>query len=292
MLEHLLPSAAWRRTLLLVLVLVVALSLAACAGTDGTEAPDVSPDEPVEVTNVILASTTSTEDSGLFGELVPAFQDAYPQYRIDVVAVGTGQALEIGRAKDADVLLVHAQADEEQFVAEGYGVERRDVMYNDFVIVGPESDPAGIAGSDDAAAALTAIAGAEHPFISRGDDSGTHKKEVELWEAADAQIDGLWYLSIGQGMGDTLTLASETEGYTLADRGTYLSMRDRLELVVAVEGDERLFNPYGVIVVTDANNPDGAEAFADWIVSAAGQEVIREFGVDTYGEPLFTPSAE
>jgi tungstate transport system substrate-binding protein len=293
MLEHLLPSAALKRTLLLALAAVMALSLVACGGAEEEpEGEEPVAEEPVEVTNVILASTTSTEDSGLFSELVPAFQDAYPQYRIDVVAVGTGQALEIGRAKDADILLVHAKADEEQFVADGYGIERRDVMYNDFVIVGPESDPAGIAGSDDAAAALTAIATGGHTFVSRGDDSGTHKKELSLWDSAGIETSGEWYLSIGQGMGDTLNMASESEAYTLADRGTYLSMKDRIELVVVVEGDERLFNPYGVIVVTDASNLEGAQAFADWIVSADGQNVIREFGVDTYGEPLFVPNAQ
>ncbi|MBE0417267.1 MAG: extracellular solute-binding protein [Coriobacteriia bacterium] len=292
MLEHLLSPAARKRALLLVLAVVTALSLVACGEAEEPESPGEATPEPVEVTNVILASTTSTEDSGLFSELVPAFQDAYPQYRLDVVAVGTGQALEIGRAKDADVLLVHAKADEEQFVADGYGVERRDVMYNDFVIVGPGSDPGGIAGTDDAAAALTAIAEGGYTFISRGDDSGTHKKELSLWEAAGIEPAGDWYLSIGQGMGDTLNMASESKAYTIADRGTYLSMKDRIELVVVVEGDERLFNPYGVIVVTDASNPEGAQAFADWIVSAEGQDVIREFGVDTYGEPLFIPNTQ
>lgn len=292
MLEHPLSPPVLRRAPLLVLAAVMAFSLVACGGTVEAESPDESAREPVEVTNVILASTTSTEDSGLFGELVPAFQDAYPQYRIDVVAVGTGQALEIGRSKDADVLLVHAKADEQQFVADGYGIERRDVMYNDFVIVGPESDPAGIAGTGDAAAALTAIAGGGHTFISRGDDSGTHKKEFRLWEAAGIEPAGEWYLSIGQGMGEALTMASESEAYTIADRGTYLSMKDRLDLVILAEGDEALFNPYGVIVVTDANNAEGARVFADWIVSPAGQDVIREFGVDKYGEPLFIPNAQ
>lgn len=292
MLEHLLPSAVRKRALLLILAVVTPLSLVACGGTGEANAPEEPTPEPVEVTNVILASTTSTEDSGLFGELVPSFQDAYPQYRIDVVAVGTGQALEIGRAKDADVLLVHAKADEEQFVADGYGVERRDVMHNDFVIVGPEADPANVSGSSDAAAALTALSDGGHTFISRGDDSGTHKKELSLWSAAGIEPVGDGYLSIGQGMGDALTMASETEGYTIADRGTYLAMKDRLDLVVVVEGDEALFNPYGVIVVTDANNRAGAQAFADWIVSAAGQAVIETFGVDTYGEPLFVPNAQ
>jgi len=290
-LELRIAPARWRRATTLFLVLLLAFALAACGGAEEAETPDEGA-PVVETTEVILASTTSTEDSRLFEVLIPAFEDAYPQYKVSVVAVGTGQALQIGRAKDADVLLVHAKADEEQFVAEGYGIERRDVMYNDLIVVGPESDPAGVGGGDDAAAAFAAIAEGEYPFASRGDDSGTHKKELQIWETAGIEPAGDWYNSIGQGMGDTLTFTSEVEGYTLADRGTYLAMRDNFELVIAVEGDPLLFNPYGVVVVTETNNQEGAQAFADWIVSAEGQEVIREFGVDTYGEPLFIPNAE
>ncbi|MDP2401454.1 MAG: extracellular solute-binding protein, partial [Actinomycetota bacterium] len=170
--------------------------------------------------------------------------------------------------------------------------ERKDVMYNDFVIVGPPADPAGVKGSDDAAAALTAISQGGHAFASRGDDSGTHKKELSLWKAASIEPAGDWYDSIGQGMGDTLTFASESEAYTLADRATYLAMRDKLELEIIVEGDTALFNQYGVIVVTDASNLEGAQAFFDWVLSAEGQAVIADFGVETYGEPLFIPNAE
>ncbi len=293
MLEYRFGSAVFRRAVPVLLVSVVALLLVACADGEPRPTPDdAAAPEPVEVTNVVIASTTSTEDSGLFGALVPAFEDAHPQYRVSVVAVGTGQALEIGRNKDADVVLVHAKADEETFVAEGYGEERLDVMYNDFVLVGPPADPAGIAGRTDAAAAFSTIAAGEHAFVSRGDDSGTHKKEMSIWDATGIGASGPWYLSVGQGMGDVLTMASEVEAYTLADRGTYLAMRERLELAVHVEGDERLFNPYGVIVVTDASNLDGARAFAAWIVSAEAQEIIRTFGVDAYGEPLFVPDAE
>ncbi len=293
MLEHRTSSAFQARVLALLLSVAVVFTLAACrTGQTAEKGPAPEPVEQVEATDVILASTTSTEDSGLFSELVPAFQDAYPQYRLSVVAVGTGQALEIGRNKDADVLLVHAESQEEAFVAQGFGVERVDVMYNDFVIVGPDADPAAIAGSADAVAALTALSDGGYTFVSRGDESGTHSKELQLWEAAGIEPGDDWYLSIGQGMGDTLTMASEIEAYTLADRGTYLAMRDRLELVVAVEGDEALFNPYGVIVVTDANNAEGARAFVDWIVSPAGQAIIETFGVDTYGEPLFVPNAK
>ncbi len=292
MLAYRLRFAVFRRTALALLVTPALFALGACAGAVPEPTPDdAAAPEPVEVTNVIIASTTSTEDSGLFAALVPAFEDAYPQYRVSVVAVGTGQALEIGRSKDADVVLVHSKADEEAFVAEGYGEERLDVMYNDFVLVGPPADPAGVAGGADAVAAFTQIADGARAFISRGDDSGTHKKEMNIWDATGITAPGPWYLSVGQGMGEVLTMASEVEAYTLADRGTYLAMRERLELDVLVEGDERLFNPYGVIVVTGAANLEGARAFASWIVSAEGQEIIRTFGVDMYGEPLFVPDA-
>lgn len=291
MLELRLSPVLWRRATALILALMLAFSLVACGGEEA-ETPDETPDEVVETSEVILASTTSTEDSGLFTELIPAFEEAHPEFKVSVVAVGTGQALEIGRNKDADVLLVHAKAQEEEFVAEGYGTERRDVMYNDFIIVGPEADPAGITGGDDAAAGFTAIAESESLFVSRGDDSGTHTKELSIWEAAGIEPAGDWYNSIGQGMGDTLTFASESEGYTLADRATYLAMMDTLDLVIVVEGDTMLFNQYGVIPVTDANNPEGAQAFADWVVSAEGQAVIEQFGVEEYGEPLFVPNAQ
>ncbi|MDZ4178622.1 MAG: substrate-binding domain-containing protein [Coriobacteriia bacterium] len=285
-------SAALRRTTLAVLAILMVFALAACGGAETETPTEPAAEAPVEVTDVVLASTTSTDDSGLFEVLIPAFEDANPQFKVSVVAVGTGQALEIGRAKDADALLVHAKADEETFVAEGYGIERKDVMYNDFVIVGPPADPAGVKGSDDAAAALTAISQGGHAFASRGDDSGTHKKELSLWKAASIEPAGDWYDSIGQGMGDTLTFASESEAYTLADRATYLAMRDKLELEIIVEGDTALFNQYGVIVVTDASNLEGAQAFFDWVLSAEGQAVIADFGVETYGEPLFIPNAE
>ncbi|MDY0087910.1 MAG: substrate-binding domain-containing protein [Coriobacteriia bacterium] len=292
MLDLRLTPAFLRRATALFLVVMLAFSLAACGGQKA-EAPDESPGEPVvETSEVILASTTSTEDSGLFGEIIPAFEEAYPQYKVSVVAVGTGQALEIGRNKDADVLLVHAKSDEEEFVAEGYGIERRDVMYNDFIIVGPESDPAGIKGETDAKKAFEAIANGKHLFVSRGDDSGTHKREMSVWKAAGIEPAGDWYNSIGQGMGDTLQFASESEGYTLTDRGTYLSMKGKLDLVIAVEGDPLLLNQYGVIVVTDANNLEGGQAFADWVVSPEAQDVIAKFGVAEFGEPLFVPNAK
>jgi tungstate transport system substrate-binding protein len=251
-----------------------------------------------------LATTTSTEDSGLLVAILPDFEEQY-NARVDVVAVGTGQALELGRNGDADVVLVHARAAEDQFFEEGYGTVRYDVMYNDFVLVGPEADPAGIAQASSAADALTRIAAVEATFVSRGDDSGTHTKEKNLWKAAGLEPDptGGWYLSIGQGMGETLQMANEQLGYTLTDRGTYLSMSESLPGLtilfggetVAENPDPSLLNPYGVIPV----NPDTvpgvnrqlAESFALWLVSAETQAAIGEFGVDQYGQPLFYPKA-
>jgi len=283
-------SAVWR-TLALALAMSLVFSLAACASEDTTEEPGGQAQEPVEPTRLVLASTTSTQDSGLFDVLIPAFEEAYPEYTVEVVAVGTGEALELGRNKDADVLLVHAKASEEELVAEGYATERRDVMYNDFIIVGPESDPAGVGGTTDAAAALTAISESGAEFASRGDDSGTHKKELQLWEAAGIEPSGDWYLSVGQGMGDTLKLASEKGAYTITDRATYLNLRDTLQLEILVEGDSALFNQYGVLPVTDATNTDGAEAFTEWVTSAEAQAIIEEYGVNTFGQPLFVPNA-
>jgi tungstate transport system substrate-binding protein len=288
--HHFLRSPLWRRASAAALSATLLLGLVGCQSA--TQSGEASEDVAPEVSQVILASTTSTEDSGLFEVLIPAFEDTYRQYDVSVVAVGTGEALEIGRKKDADVLLVHARAAEDEFVSDGYGLERRDVMYNDFVIVGPPADPAGLKGSTDAAEALRKISTEQIAFASRGDDSGTHKKELQLWQDAGITAEGDWYDSIGQGMGDTLNFASEKQAYTLADRGTFLAMRDKIDLEVIVEGDEKLFNPYGVIVVTDASNLAGAQAFADWIVSAEAQGIIETFGVDTYGQPLFVPNAK
>lgn len=269
--------------------LLVAGALTAC-GSD--EAADV------EVTDLVVASTTSTQDSGLFDELLPAFEAANPGYRVKVNAVGTGEALKLGERCDADVVLVHAPDSEQEFVADGFGSERREVMYNDFVIVGPAEDPAGIDGSEDAIAAFAAIAASEASFITRGDDSGTHKAELKLWgKAGIVDPVGKWYRNIGQGMGAALTAASETGSYTLADRGTWLSMQDRLTgLKVVVEGDPPLFNQYGVIPVSPDNCPDinydGALAFMEWLVSAESQELIGGYGVEKYGQALFVPNAK
>jgi len=279
--------------LALVLVFAPVIQMG-CGGDDTSE--DTTTTEQTESasggSDLILASTTSTQDSGLFEVLLPAFEEAYPEYSVKVLAVGTGAALELGRNKDADVLLVHAPDAEKEFVANGYGTERRKVMYNDFVFVGPPSDPAGIQGMESATEALAAIAEAQAAFISRGDDSGTNKKELKLWDAAGVEPSGDWYQETGQGMGDVLRIASEKQAYTMADRATYLNLKDTLDLEILVEGDPELFNQYGVLPVTDAGNPEGAEAFADWITSPDAQQgVIAEYGTEEFGQPLFTPNA-
>lgn len=244
---------------------------------------------------ITLASTTSTENSGLFSHLLPKFE-AESGIAVRVVAVGTGQALRLARRGDADVLLVHHRPSEEAFVAEGHGVERFDVMFNDFVVVGPQDDPAEIAGMTDAPAALAKIAAAGAPFASRGDDSGTHKAELAIWRAAGvdaAAASGSWYRETGAGMGATLNTASAMDAYALTDRGTWISFRNRGSLDLLVEGDRRLANPYGVILVNPARHghvkaADG-QAFIDWLVSPVGQAAIAAFRVD--GQQLFFPSA-
>lgn len=239
-----------------------------------------------------LATTTSTENSGLLKALNPPFEKKHG-IRVDVIAVGTGKALELGRNGDADVVFVHSRPAEDKFIAEGHGVNRRDVMYNDFVILGSPDDPAGIKGAGSAAAALKKIASAGAPFVSRGDDSGTHKKEKALWTAAGVEPEGAWYLSVGQGMGASLTIADEKGAYILADRGTYLAYLGKIGLQVAVEGDDALFNPYGIMAVNPArwaqSSYVAAMAYIGWVTSAEGQKIIREFTIG--GPPLFTPVA-
>lgn len=281
---------ALRRVAGVMLTLMLAFSVVGCS-QPATGESATSGEPTVEATQLIIASTTSTQDSGLFEVLLPAFEDAYPEYAVEVVAVGTGEALEMGKNKDADVLLVHAKTDEEKFVADGYGTERRDVMYNDFVLVGPEADPAGVKAAADMSAAMKGIVDKKSIFVSRGDDSGTHKKELKLWTAAGIKPEGDWYLVSGQGMGDTLKIASEKQGYTLADRATYLAMKDALDIMVVREGDAGLLNQYGVIPVVDAQNLDGANVFMEWITSAEGQQVIKDYGVEKYGQALFVPNA-
>lgn len=235
-----------------------------------------------------LATTTSTEHSGLLDVLLPPFEKA-KGVKVDVVAVGTGQAIKLGEAGDADVVLVHARTLEDRFVAEGHGVNRRDVMYNDFVVLGPKGDPAGVAGMTDAAAALEKIAAAKATFVSRGDKSGTHVKEQELWQSAGVVPSGGWYLESGRGMGEVITMAGQRQGYALSDRGTWLAHKDKADLRILVEGDERLFNPYGVIAVNPQKHRhvkyDLAMALIEFMTSDEGRKIIADFTVG--GEQLF-----
>jgi len=244
---------------------------------------------------ITVASTTSTEQSGLFKHLLPMYEKK-TGVQVRVVALGTGQALDMGRRGDADVVFVHARPLEEKFIAEGHGVRRFEVMYNDFVLVGPKSDPAKVAGGRDIVAALQRIRATAAPFASRGDRSGTHFAEVELWKAAGVDIaaaKGPWYRETGSGMGPTLNIASGMNAYALTDRGTWLSFKNRGELAIVVEGDRRLFNQYGVMLVNPAKHPhvkkDLGQAFIDWLVSAEGQAAIAAYKID--GEQLFFPNA-
>jgi tungstate transport system substrate-binding protein len=281
------------------IVLALFSLLAGC----GAPVPTVTPlppaptdtPQPTEPQTLILATTTSTQDSGLLDFILPDFEKQY-NVRVDVIAVGTGQALKLGEDGNADVLLVHARAKEDAFMDAGHGVRREDVMYNDFVVVGSAGDPAGIEGVTSAAQAFTEIAETQSPFISRGDDSGTHTKEKSIWEAAGIKPAGDWYVSAGQGMGAVLTMADEQQAYTLSDRATYLARTlEGTELQILVEGDPILFNPYGVIAVNPAKGShikaDLANTFIDWLISLPTQEKIGQFGVDKFGSPLFTPDS-
>jgi len=262
-----------------------------------TEAPAEATEVPLaEPQKLILATTTSTYDSGLLDEILPVFEAEY-NVQVEVIAVGTGQALQLGMDGDADVLLVHARSREDAFMMDGHGVRREDVMYNDFVILGPADDPAGISGRGKAARAFEAIASAEAPFVSRGDDSGTHSKEKSIWTEAGIEPAGDWYISAGQGMGAVLTMANEQQAYTLSDRATYLARTlEGLELEIMVEGDPILFNPYGVLAVDPGKNDeikgDLANQFIDWLISVPTQELIGTFGTDRFGSPLFTPDSQ
>lgn len=240
-----------------------------------------------------MATTTSTDNSGLLKALIPPFEKML-NVRVDVVAVGTGKALTLGRNGDVDIVLVHARSAEDKFVNEGYGVNRRDVMYNDFIILGPTSDPAGVSGSKDAVAALKAISEKKTAFASRGDDSGTHKREKSLWKEATIEPSGDWYMETGQGMGSTLQVANEKQAYVITDRGTYLAYKDKVDLVIQVEGDvKRLANPYGIIAVNPAKHKHAnyiyAMSFIGWITSVEGQKIIGEY--KRFGELLFNPTA-
>jgi len=267
--------------------------LAACAPPALPSKDQAAAREPAR--ELVLATTTSTYDSGLLDAILPDFE-AKTGIKVDVVAVGTGQALKLGEAKDADVLLVHAKSREEQFVADGYAPYRKDVMYNDFVILGPSDDPAGVKGMEKAADAFKKIAESQSIFVSRGDNSGTHMKEMSIWETAGVEPSGDWYQSAGQGMGAVLTMANEQQAYTLSDRSTYLSRKDNLDLDILVEGDPILFNQYGVLpIAQDEAHQDkfaAAEAFVNWITGPDTQKLIAEFGKDKYGQQLFYPNAQ
>lgn len=247
-----------------------------------------SPDDRI----VRLATTTSTENSGLLGDLLPRFRAA-TGYDVHVIAVGTGKALRMGRDGDVDVVLVHAPGAEQRFVDQGHGVQRLPVMFNDFVIVGPDDDPAGIADAGSAGEALARIANSDSAFVSRGDDSGTHKKELAIWREAGVTPSGRWYREAGQGMGKVLQIADEIGGYTLTDRGTWLAYRDRSRLVVTFQGHDALHNPYAIIAISTERHPDlnhaGARALVEWIRGSEGQQAIAAFR--RAGEQLFTPSA-
>jgi tungstate transport system substrate-binding protein len=243
---------------------------------------------------IIVASTTSTQDSGLFDYLLPIFTKK-TGIEVRVVAKGTGQAIKLAENGDADVLFVHDKKSEKKFVADGFGVKRFDVMYNDFILVGPKADPAGIAGAADVTEALKRIAAAQAPFASRGDDSGTHKAELRLWQAAAIDVktaSGTWYRETGSGMGPTLNTAAGMDAYTLTDRGTWLSFKNKSDLTILAEGDKQLFNQYGVMLVNPQKHPqvkakDG-QAFVDWLISSEGQQAIASYKID--GQQLFFPN--
>ncbi|MCC5911713.1 MAG: substrate-binding domain-containing protein [Clostridiaceae bacterium] len=264
---------------------------------------DIEVETATEISNnnasneLLLSTTTSTENSGLLDYILPVFKED-TGIEVKVVAVGTGAALQNGRDGNADVLMVHAKDAEEEFVADGHGIERFDLMYNDFVLLGPSDDPAAIKtkASQNILDAFSFIHDQEATFISRGDNSGTHMMEVNLWKEADLEPNGKWYLEAGQGMGAVIEMADNMLGYTLSDRATYLSMMSNLDLIVVTEGDERLFNQYGIIAVDPNKNNQinhaAAEIFIEWMLSEKGQGLIGEFGIDTFGEPLFIPNAK
>jgi tungstate transport system substrate-binding protein len=270
----------WR--FLLVLIVIMAVG----CGSNGTE--DLGPAD-----ELILVTTTSTYDSGLLDYLLPYFEENH-NYDVKVISLGTGQALEQGKNGDADVALVHAKATELEMVEQGHFVDRKDVMYNDFVIVGPDDDPLGIKELSSIKEVFVSLAENQATFVSRGDDSGTHKKELSLWKAADIAAEGSWYVNAGAGMGDTLRIADEKLGYTMTDRATYLALQETLDLAIVFEGASELFNQYGIMAVNPDNYPDinyeGAKLLIDFFVSDEGQNLIREF--KPFGGTLFFPNAE
>jgi len=296
-------AGASRRALPVIVAVIVAAALVGCAGgaSPSPAAPSASTAASPEATamatpagskDLILATTTSTQDSGLLDVLVPAFEEA-TGYSVKTVAVGSGQAIEMGEQGNADVLLVHSPAAEKELVAAGYGIDRRLVMHNSYLIVGPPADPAKIKGLTSAVDAFTAIAGSESTFVSRGDESGTHTKELGYWKKAGITPEGAWYIETGQGMAATLQVSSEKIGYTLTDIATWLATQEKLDLESLVTDDPSLLNPYHVIQVNPEKFPKvnaaGGNAFADFLLSAEAQAMIGEFGVDEFGQQLFIP---
>lgn len=284
----------------LALFIAVMMLLAALAGcAQEGEAPE-EPGEaegPAEIKGtILLATTTSTQDSGLLDVLLPEFTKD-TGWEVDVVAVGSGAAMAMGENGEADVLLVHSPAAEREFIAAGHGPARYDVMYNDYVILGPADDPAGISqdAPNDAVVAFTILFDTKTPFVSRGDESGTHKKELSLWSEAGLEPAGDWYIEAGQGMGAVITMADDMQAYTLSDRATWLNYSADTDMIIVTEGDTKLFNQYGVIVVdpskNDQINAEGALNFQNWIIGEKAQKLIGEYGVEEYGAPLFTPNA-
>jgi len=316
-----------KQTVILGLLIILALMLSACAPgatplpaktealvvateqavvvtepptttAEPTAASTSAPDDPKPGTagHLVLATTTSTADSGLLDYLLPDFETENG-VKVDVIAVGTGQALQLGKDGNADVLLVHARTQEDEFLANNDGIRREDVMYNDFIIIGPVDDPAGIKGMTSAVDAFKKIADIQTPFISRGDKSGTNTKELSIWKSAGIEPAGDWYLSAGQGMGEVLTMANEQLAYTLSDRATYLARtKEGLDLPILVEGDKALFNPYGMIAVNPDKNPhinaEMAQKFIDWIISVPTQEKIQAYGLEEFGQSLFVPDSQ
>jgi tungstate transport system substrate-binding protein len=295
-----------KSSVILCFVLAIALLTLACStasvpANNATAADATSPGQPTTQSppqlanpDLILTTTTSTQDSGLLDVLIPLFERS-TGYKVKAIAVGSGAALAMGERGEADVLLAHAPADEVKLVNSGAAINRLLVMHNDFVLVGPSGDPAGVKGLASASDGLKRIASSGALFISRGDNSGTHKKELDLWAAASATPSGGWYQQSGSGMGQTLSIASEKNGYTLTDRATYLALKKNLDLQVVLEGDASLLNIYHVMQVNPKKhakvNSVGAKAFVDFMVSGQSQEAIKAFGVDKYGEPLFFPDA-
>jgi tungstate transport system substrate-binding protein len=281
-----------RKTFFLVLLSLV-LVLSACSSPQTEEETNENTEEETvtPASSIILATTTSTQDTGLLDYLLPLFTEE-TNIEVKTIAVGSGKAIQMARDGEADVLLVHAKPDELKLLEEGFATERRDVMYNDFIIVGPADGE--LQKGEDISAALKEISDNKLSFVSRGDDSGTHKKELELWSLIGIEPSGEWYIETGSGMGDTLKVADEKRAYTLADRGTYLSLKDTLDLDIIIEGDENLFNQYGVLPVNpekfETINHDGAVKFMEWITREDIQNLIGEYGIEEYGQVLFIPN--